>query len=156
MSDVFFREVTQNDIPFIAKILSDWQSEEYWNYRVTGYLNRELNPQKALLPRIMYVAIKSGNLVGFIAGHLTERFNCEGELQWINVIPEYRKKGIAFSLLQTLARWFITREARHICVDVGSESGKSFYLKYGAEALNQHWMVWKDISVVLKIRADNT
>lgn len=89
-------------------------------------------------------------IIGFIAGHLTERFNCNGELEWINVIPAYRRSGIAFELLCLLASWFIEQKALKICVDVGSDAARQFYTKHGAENLNEHWLVWKDISVVLQ------
>ena len=149
MSGIHLREATKDDIPFLAKILSDWQTEEYWNRRVSGYFNRELHPQKALLPRIIYVATSSEVVVGFIAGHLTERFGCQGELQWINVVPKYRGKGVALALLRYLAQWFVAQRALNVCVDVGGEGGRSFYIKSGAESLNEHWMVWKDISTLL-------
>lgn len=149
MSAVQYREATKRDIPIIAKLRGDKPNEEYWNFRVSGYFNAELHPQMALLPRIIYVAIVMNVIVGFIAGHLTKRFNCEGELQWINVIPEYRKTDIAPGLLGLLAQWFVKQNAFYICVDVGSESGRRFYLKNGATNLNEHWMVWKDIRNIL-------
>jgi len=150
MSVIQYREIIKADLPFIAPILADWQTEEYWTRRVSGYYHQELHPQKALLPRIMYVAIASGSIVGFIAGHLTERFGCDGELQWINVKSEFRKTGIATQLLQLLAKWFVKQNAFYICVDPGSEQGRDFYARHGAGNLNEHWMAWKDISVVLK------
>jgi GNAT superfamily N-acetyltransferase len=150
MSTRQYRQATEADLPFIAHILADWQSGEYWNRRVSGYYHKELHPQQALLPRVIYVAIASGSLVGFIAGHLTERFGCDGELQWINVIPGFRKTGIAIELLHLLARWFVEQNALFICVDPGSEQSRKFYLRNGAANLNEHWMAWKDISIVLK------
>jgi GNAT superfamily N-acetyltransferase len=150
MSATQYRKATEADLPFIARILADWQTEEYWNQRVSGYYRQELHPQKALLPRVMYVATNSTSIVGFIAGHLTERFACDGELQWINVIPEFRKAGIATTLLHLLAEWFVKRNAFYICVDPGSEQSRKFYAKHGAENLNEHWMAWRDISIVLK------
>jgi ribosomal protein S18 acetylase RimI-like enzyme len=150
MSATQYRQVTEADFPFIARILADWQTEEYWNQRVSGYYRQELHPQKALLPRIMYVATDSTSIVGFVAGHLTERFDCDGELQWINVIPEFRKEGIATKLLYLLAKWFVERNAFYICVDPGNEQSRKFYAKHGAENLNEHWMAWKNISIVLK------
>jgi GNAT superfamily N-acetyltransferase len=150
MSVIQYREVIRADLPFIARILADWQTEEYWNRRVSGYYYKELHPQRALLPRIMYVAISSGSIIGISAGHLTERFGCDGELQWINVIPEFRKAGIATQLLQLLATWFVNQNATYICVDPGSEQSRNFYSRHGAERLNEHWMIWKDISILLK------
>jgi GNAT superfamily N-acetyltransferase len=88
--------------------------------------------------------------VGFIAGHLTERFGCDGELQWINVIAKFRKAGIATKLLHLLAKWFVKRNAFYICVDPGNEQSRKFYAGQGAENLNKHWMAWKDINIVLE------
>jgi GNAT superfamily N-acetyltransferase len=150
MSTIQYRQATESDLPFIARILADWQTEEYWNRRVAGYFHHELHPQKALLPRIIYVATISSSIVGFIAGHLTERFGCDGELQWINVIPQFRKTGIATELLHLLAAWFVERNAFFICVDPGSEQSKKFYTRSGAKNLNEHWLAWNDISVLLK------
>lgn len=84
-----------------------------------------------------------------LSGILSERFGCQGELQWINVIPAYRGKGVALGLLRYLAQWFVEQQALYVCVDVGGEEGRSFYKKHGAESLDKHWMVWKDISTVL-------
>lgn len=145
-----YRQATETDLPSIARILSDWQTEEYWNKRVSGYYHQELHPQKALLPRTMYVASASGSIVGFIAGHLTERFGCDGELQWINVIPQFRKTGIAVELLHLLAGWFVERNAFFICVDPGTDQSRKFYERNGAKNLNEHWMAWKDIRIVRK------
>jgi len=150
MTPIKYREATSTDIPGIAHILADWQTEEYWNRRVLGYYRQELHPKKALLPRIIYVAISSGTIVGFIAGHLTKRFGCDGELQWINVTPGFRKAGIGVQLLRLLASWFMERNAFYICVDPGSEKSRGFYARHGAVNLNEHWMAWKDISIVLK------
>ena len=150
MSVIQYREATEADLPVIARILADWQTEEYWNMRVSGYYHHELHPQKALLPRVMYVAVHSGSIVGFIAGHLTERFGCNGELQWINVLPGFRKKGIATALLRLLAKWFVEQNALFVCVDPGNEQARKFYAGSGAGNLNEHWMAWKDFSIVLK------
>jgi hypothetical protein len=40
------------------------------------------------MPRVSYVAFEQGLIVGFIAGHLTRRYGCDGELEWINVSPQ--------------------------------------------------------------------
>ena len=90
------------------------------------------------------------DLGGFIAGHLTRRFSCDGELEWIDVVRERRRSGIASELLRVLAAWFVEREALRVCVDPGNAVARFFYARHGAEALNQHWLVWSDISVVLR------
>jgi GNAT superfamily N-acetyltransferase len=108
------------------------------------------HPQQALMPRIIYVAIENETIVGFIAGHLTKRYECDGELEWIDVISKYRRNEIASELVRLLAKWFIEQNAFKICIDPGNITARQFYGKNGAEPLNEHWMVWKDINVVFE------
>jgi GNAT superfamily N-acetyltransferase len=96
----------------------------------------------------MWMASDEGTPVGYIAGHLTRRYACDGELQWIYVVREYRRRGVASRLLGLLADWFVEQNARRICVDVGDDEARHFYRRHGATVLNQHWMVWEDIGVV--------
>lgn len=49
------------------------------------YMRGEHHPRHAKDPRIVYAAITDREMAGFIAGHLTERFGLEGELQSIRV-----------------------------------------------------------------------
>jgi len=111
-----------------------------------------LHPQKALAPRVVYAGFHGDSAVGFIAGHLTRRYECDGELEWINVIPEQRRSGIASELLRLLAAWFVEEKAHRVCVDVdpANLAARRFYANHGAGNLNPHWMLWKDIGVVLK------
>src|ERR1043165_7562824 len=148
---VEYREVIAHDIPQLAMIrAAEWESEVYWIRRIAGYLNRELHPQLALMPRVLYVATDSGIIVGFVAGHLTQRFGCDGELEWINVFTSYRRRGIARELVKLLAHWFIHNNAKKICVD----GSGPFYEKLGAIQLNKHWMIWNDIGQVFSVSAD--
>jgi GNAT superfamily N-acetyltransferase len=128
---------------------AEWETLDYWIRRITGFLDGSLNPQQALAPRVAYVACDGERMIGFIAGHLTRRFGCDGELEWINVIPAHRGTGVATELLRLLANWFESRSAKRICVDVGSDASRRFYEKNGAESLNPHWMVWQDISAAV-------
>ncbi len=91
-------------------------------------------------------------MVGFIAGHLTSRYGCDGELQWMDVIPEFRRRSVASELLRRLAKWFAEQGASRICVDVdpANKIARSFYTKHRAEHLNPHWLVWSDITRVLR------
>ena len=84
---------------------AEWETEQYWRNRIAAYLACKLHPQHAQKPRIGYVAYENDSLVGFIVGHLTRRYSCDGELEWINVIPERRGSGIASELLRLLAAW---------------------------------------------------
>jgi ribosomal protein S18 acetylase RimI-like enzyme len=147
-----YRLARKSDIPSMARIrAADWETEQYWRARISGYLAGELHPREALRPRVIYVATEANSLAGFIAGHLTRRYKCEGELEWIDVILEYRRSGVASELLRHLAAWFIEQKASRICVDVQPENtvARNFYTKHGAEKLNEHWLVWKDIRSAL-------
>jgi GNAT superfamily N-acetyltransferase len=114
------------------------------------YLAGEHHPQQALLPRVMWMAAERESPVGYAAGHLTRRFGCDGELQWIYVVPEHRRSQIASTLLRLVAEWFLEHGARRICVDVGDDAARPFYRRHGAVDLNRHWMVWNDISGVVE------
>lgn len=146
MQVIKYREVKDEDVPMLAKFRSANNEEQiFWEQRITGYLKLTHHPQKALQQRVIFVAEDEKKIIGFIAGHLTQRFNCDGELQWINVIETYRNKGIGFKMICVLNKWFIQHNAFKICVDPGNEFARRFYKKYGAENLNNHWLFWKDV-----------
>ena len=146
MSPISFREATFNDIPFLARLRAQtWETEEFWTYRIAAYLDGSSNPQKALKPRIAFVALENEIIVGFTAGHLTKRYHCDGELEWIDVDENHRKKGIGSQLVKVLAHWFVENKAYKICVDPGNDLARKFYRQNGAVELNAHWMVWEDV-----------
>jgi ribosomal protein S18 acetylase RimI-like enzyme len=150
-----YKKADEKDIPAMSRLrCARWGTEEYWNARITGYMRGEVDPQQSFKSRILFVAVDGENVVGFIAGHLTRRNGCDGELQWIDVSLEYQRKGIAGGLLGLLAGWFIERNTLKICVDVDPDNlvAVKFYKRHGAEHLNKHWMFWKDISLVAKSR----
>jgi GNAT superfamily N-acetyltransferase len=148
MSPARFRLANAEDIRSMSQIRArEWGEVTYWERRISGYLEGTLSPGQALSPRTCYVAVEDDAVVGFIAGHLTRRYACDGELEWINVLPEHRSKGIASSLLKLLAAWFVEQGALKICVDADPENevARAFYRRHGAEDLNKHWLVWNDI-----------
>lgn len=151
MINTQYREATQQDIPALAQMRAiERGTQEFWTTRISGYMKAEHHPQQALLQRIIYIAADNETIVGFIAGHLTQRFECDGELQWINVSPEYRRNGVASALLKLLVRWFIEKNALHICANADADNPSSqFYRSHGAKEMNKHWLVWKNINVVM-------
>jgi GNAT superfamily N-acetyltransferase len=152
-SAMHFRQAGKADVPAMARIrAAEWETEEYWERRISGYMDCEHHPQKALRPRVIYVALEGDSLVGFIAGHLTRRYACDGELEWIDVIDTRRRSGVASELLRLLAQWFAGHNASRICVDVDPDNAvaRRFYARHGAENLNPHWLVWQDINIVLR------
>ena len=142
-----YREVTPADVPGIMHSRSrdpDWGPADP---RTGAYLAGDHHPQRALPPRTGFLALQDDGVVGYIAGHLTRRFECDGELQYLWVAPDYRKQGIASRLLELQAEWFLGQDAGRICVDVlpDNTAARSFYGRNGAETLNPHWLVWPDI-----------
>ncbi|HJQ11996.1 MAG TPA: GNAT family N-acetyltransferase [Gemmatimonadaceae bacterium] len=156
MDATVYREVHDTDLEKLAAIrAAEWGDEEYWRKRISGYASGILNPQQALPPRVIFVGAAGDQIVGFIAGHLTRRFACDGELEWLNVIPEQRRAGVARELLLKLAGWFADHGARRVCVDADPENpaARAFYRKNGAVDLNPHWLVWPDITKISSIES---
>jgi len=150
MPDILYREATQNDIPFLAALRAkNRETEIFWINSITSYIEGTRNPQQALPSRVLFVAYEGEQIVGFIAGHLTRRYQCDGELEWIDVAATHRRKGIASELILVLAKWFIYQRAYKICIDPGNDVARKFYYANGAAALNDHWMFWNDISTII-------
>lgn len=74
--------------------------------RWKAYIRKEHGPRGAKDPRIIYVALADGEIVGFIAGHLTERLGLEGELESIYILPEHQRQKLGTQLVIALAKWF--------------------------------------------------
>jgi ribosomal protein S18 acetylase RimI-like enzyme len=151
MAELQYRQATPDDIAGMAEVRAgDWGTDEYWRERISRYLGGESQPRQARAERIAFVCAEEERVVGLIAGHRTRRLGCEGELEWISVRREYRKRGIAAELLRRLAGWFVEQNARRICVDVEPENevARRFYRRHGATDLKPSWMVWDDIGRV--------
>jgi GNAT superfamily N-acetyltransferase len=146
---VHYRRVVPSDMPVLARLRGEGEAGGASEERMGRYLAGEHHPQQALLSRVMYVAAEAGAPIGYVAGHLTRRFGCDGELQWIYVVPEHRGTRVAAELLCLLATWFVEQGARRVCVDVGDERARHFYKRHGAVDLNKHWLVWNDVSAVI-------
>jgi ribosomal protein S18 acetylase RimI-like enzyme len=145
-STLIFRTATDKDLPAVARLRSTHEDEvSFWQNRITQYLAGIHNPQKALPDRVVFVAEIDGAIVGFIAGQLTTRYDCDGELQWLDVAANFRRKKLASKLLRVLAQWFIQKEAYQVCVDPGNDEARRFYFANDATNLNSHWMYWDDI-----------
>jgi GNAT superfamily N-acetyltransferase len=152
---VLYRPARLSDIPDMARIrAADWGDEEYWKDRILQYLTHKLHPREALRPRISFVAVEGDRVVGLMAGHLTTRFGCDGELEWISVLEEYRSRGVASQLLCHLSEWFTACGVQRVCVDVepSHHSARRFYEHHGAKDLKPHWMVWEDIRAAVTNR----
>ena len=144
---ITLRPVELSDIPLMATIRAqEWETETFWTGRISLYLNGEHSPQRALPVRAAFVALDGTKLVGFVAGHRTRRLGCDGELQWINVVEERRGQGIADRLMVKMGAWFAEQDACRVCVNVEPKNtlARRLYTRYGAQPLNDHWMIWED------------
>ena len=152
--DYTITEATISDVPDIVDVtllsFEDafkkpfYLTREDAIHRWTAYIRKEHHPQKAKDPRIIYKAIANGIIVGFIAGHLSERFDLEGELQSIYILPEHQGNGLGTQLVISLAEWFKKWNARQVCVGP-IDGSEGFYIKLGAKQNEHGWLVWENI-----------
>lgn len=153
MTSLATRRASLADVPAMARLrdASGWTggADETTMRR---YLTGEHHPREALAPRVAFVAETDGAITGFAAGHLTRRFACDGELQWILVAPEQRGTPAATRLLRALATWFVEHDAARVCVNVAPENhvARRFYARHGATDLSEHWMVWTDVASAMR------
>jgi GNAT superfamily N-acetyltransferase len=146
MANITYERLTAADVLAIAALRGVDESGGASADRMARYLEGTHHPQFARRQRAMWGARTSqGALAGYVAGHLTSRFGCQGELQWIYVTPAHRRLGVATGLLGVIARWFDGQQVCRVCVDVGNDAARAFYARRGAVPLRSHWMVWPDI-----------
>ena len=152
--DVGYREADVGDVAAMVQCRRDDRAAGPADERMAAYLAGQHHPQQAERARVGFVATAHGAVIGYIAGHLTRRFGCQGELQYLYVAPPYRRKGIASALLQRLAVWFTDHEALHVCVNVDQESpgARAFYVRMGATDLRPYWMEWREIQHLRSVR----
>jgi GNAT superfamily N-acetyltransferase len=148
-----FREATTADVAAMALCRLSDPTADPADPRMAAYFEREHHPQKALLPRIGFVALANKEVIGYIAGHRTTRHGCAGEIQYLYVTPAYRRRGIATELVRLVAEWFQKQVAQRICVAVAADSPKEaepFFQSVGACPLKRNWYAWEDIGVVCR------
>jgi GNAT superfamily N-acetyltransferase len=151
--DVAFRAATSAAVAAMARCRLADPAAGLADPRMEAYFNGQHHPQQALLPRAGYVALTGDQVIGYIAGHRTNRHGCEGEVQYLFVAPAYRRRGIATALLRLLAAWFHAESAKRVCVAVADDSppeAKPFFESVGATPLKKHWYGWEDIAAVLR------
>jgi GNAT superfamily N-acetyltransferase len=144
---IHYRQAQRADIPQMARIWGIEKGEGGTSEeRMMAYFDGQFHPQHALLPRVIFVAHEGDALIGYIAGHLTRRFACDGELEWIWVVPQRRRSGVASGLMPCLAAWFKQQNAARVCVNVATWNTVAlrFYAKHGAEPMKPGWMLWSD------------
>jgi len=147
------REATAADIVAMARCQLDDPVNPVADSRMAAYFAGLHHPQRALLARVGYVALVNEKIVGYIAGHLTTRHGCAGEVQYLFVSPDYRRRGIATELFRRLAKWFQAQAAQHVCVALADDSPKEampFYESVGACPFKKYWYAWEDVGEGMK------
>ena len=73
-----------------------------------------------------------------------------GELQYLFVAPNYRRRGIATELIRLVADWFVEQGAAKVCVcvDADTPAAGPFYTARNAVPMRNFCVGWEDISVV--------
>jgi len=139
-----YREAGLEDVFAIAQVNGDTLREcglatpdiydiERLRNRWDGYVRRVSHPQCALAPRILFAAFADRRMVGYIAGHFSQRYDTEGELESIYLLKEYQGRRIGTTLLERLARWFVENDRRSVCVGIDPKNPyKRFYEKHSA------------------------
>jgi GNAT superfamily N-acetyltransferase len=153
-SGVHFRIATAADVAAMAACrLSDPVAGPA-DPRMGAYFNCQHHPHQALLPRVGYVAVVNVEIVGYIAGHRTTRHGYSGEIQYLFVAPDHRRRGVGSALVQQLAEWFDRSGARNVCVcvDADSPAAAPFYESLGAVPFKRFWCGWTDISTLVSRR----
>jgi len=142
-----YRQASAADVAEITRARSTDPASEPGDSRLAAYVQGTHHPQHALALRAVYVAVSGRSVVGYIAGHLTRRHACEGEVQYLWVAPQHRRQGIATELLSQLGGWFAAQRARKVCVNVAEDNvgAQLFFKGRGAGNLERHWLVWADI-----------
>lgn len=141
------RPAESTDIRFMAELRAQTKgTQSFWIDRIDRYLRGEHSPQKALELRSAFVASDEEKILGFVAGHHTRRFDCDGEVQWIDVDQQHRGHGVAYKLMAQIGAWFVSQNIKRICVNVDSNNvaARKLYENCGARPLNDAWMVWDD------------
>ena len=149
-SDTRIRVATSADVPAMAACRLTDPAAGVADPRMAAYLDGQHHPQQALRPRVGYIASIDEAIVGYIAGHRTTRHGYSGELQYLFVAPDFRRRGVGTALVQRLAEWFATSGASKICVcvDADSPAAAPFYASLGAAPFKRFWWAWDDCASI--------
>ncbi len=155
---VVIRPAEKADVAFTAEMRAQRSgSPSFWADRIDRYLRGEYSPQQALALRSAFVAVDQMTILGFVAGHLTRRFGCDGEVQWIDVDQGRRGAGIGYGLMAQMGTWFVSANAGRICVNVDPNNiaARRLYAKCGAQSLNDFWMIWDSAHLICAPQANS-
>lgn len=141
---IHIEPATLNDLPAMCRLRAEYQGHLLeWEPRIAAYIIGQLTPAFGLEPRAIFVAVDENNdVVGFIAGHLSKRFHCDGEIYWLNVQADRRGHRIADQLLAALFDWFTQHNAHKLCIEVppSAESARKLLARHNAQPIGPLWL----------------
>ena len=104
------------------------------------------SPSSSKPDRIVFGVTEAGEIIGYIAGHHTSRFDVDLEIQSFYILKKWQRKSIGTNLLVRLSQWAQVKGYVSACVGVAPLNPyRSFYLKHGAYVRNQHWLEWGNL-----------
>lgn len=132
--------VTGIDIDYAARL-------QRWHTYFKGESPKSSKPERLILK-----AEISEKIVGYIAGHLTTRYEKDAEIQSFYMLKEHHRNGIGKTLLNRFVQWALNQHAKSLCVGIAPENKyQAFYLKYGGQNLNPHWIYWDNLQDLIKL-----
>jgi GNAT superfamily N-acetyltransferase len=143
-------ELTQVEIESKIKSIPEYVDDIEIDYpsrlrRWQTYFKGE-SPKSSKPGRLILKAEVNGKIVGYIAGHLTTRYERDAEIQSFYILKEYQRKGTGKKLFNRFVKWLLTQHAKSLCVGVAAENKyKEFYIKQGGQYLNPHWIYWDNL-----------
>ena len=149
---VTIETATLNDLPALCRLRAEQSGFPLeWEPRITAYMIGQQSPPYALEAREVFVAVDDNEVVGMTAGHLSQRFGCQGEIHWLNVQSDRRGRRIADDLLRALAAWFVAHKAHKVCVNVNAtnDSARRVFARHGAREMGPLWLVFDDIATLI-------
>ncbi|MDE1156261.1 MAG: GNAT family N-acetyltransferase [Acidobacteriaceae bacterium] len=151
MLKIAIEEANLNDLPAMSRLRAeDWGSANEWEPRVTAYMIHQQTPPYGLEPRTVLVAVdtEENEVIGMAAGHLSNRFGCQGEIHWLDVDSKHRGKRVGEQLVRGLFSWFSQQGAHKVCVTVTptNDAARTLYARFAAEPMGTHWLIFPDVS----------
>jgi GNAT superfamily N-acetyltransferase len=107
------------------------------------------SPASAKPARTFFKVVDNEKMIGYLAIHLTTRYDTNAEIQSFYIVKQYQRKGIGTQLLKHAVSWMAKHDATSVCVGIAPENPyQAFYLKHGGSFLNPHWIVWGDVNLL--------
>jgi ribosomal protein S18 acetylase RimI-like enzyme len=126
VESIHIRHIKPSDYPYVISVVNDW-----WGGRSMA----DMLPKLFFVhfQQTSFVAESDGNIVGFLAGFVSQTLDNEAYIHFAGVHPEFRKTGIARALYE---RFFdaIRQVGRNVVRCVTSPVNKvsiSFHLRMG-------------------------